>query len=463
MKPTIRHSLTALAVSATLAAPAAQATNGYFLIGYGAKARGMGGVGIALPQDSVAEATNPAGIAFVGNRADVGLELFNPRRDSGIDATGILGSNTGTVDSGSTLFAVPNGGYIHHLDNKTTLGFSMTGAGGMNTRYNQNVYANAFGPAVPTFWTGLGNSGAPPAFANTGTLGVNLAQAVLAPTVAYKVNDKNAVGASLLVGYQMFRAYGLGLFTGFSSDSAHLTNQGNDTAWGAGVRVGWTGKLNDRVTVGATAASKIYMQKFDKYKGLFAQQGDFDIPANFGVGIAVKADPKTTVAFDITRILYSGVKSIHNPGPTASQFVNGLVSTLTGGTQGNVANPLGTDNGWGFGWQDQTVYKLGVSYEYSDKWTFRGGVNYAKSPIPNDQALFNVLAPGVVQTHGTLGFTYATSPNNELTVAYMHAFRHDQSHTYTTANPLNPSTNLSYKVDFGMDQNALDVSYSWKF
>jgi long-chain fatty acid transport protein len=469
MKRIIKQSAAALAVAAAIGAPAAYATDGYFLIGYGAKARGMGGAGIALPQDSIAAATNPAGMAFVSDRADFGLELFSPRRYGGIDATPLGGADTGHVDSSSNIFAVPNGGYVHHMGGGLTLGISVTGAGGMNTRYDSNVYLDGFGKAVPGFVQLLNANGmaagAPSSFPNTGTLGVNLSQAIIAPTAAFKVNDNNSIGASLLIGYQMFRAYGLGLFSGFSSDPAALTNNGNDSAWGAGVRIGWTGKISDNVTLGATAASKIYMQKFSKYKGLFAEQGDFDIPANFGVGIAVKTDPKTTVAFDVERILYSGVKSLHNPGPTAAQFVGGLVSTLTQGQYGGVSNPLGTNNGYGFGWNDQTVYKLGVQYQYNDQWTFRGGVNYAKSPIPDNQALFNVLAPGVVQTHLTLGFTYSPTKNNELTVAYMHAFQHDQSYTYkTTVNlPNTGAMPISYTTDIGMHQDALEASYAWKF
>ena len=36
---------------------------------------------------------------------------------------------------------------------------------------------------------------------------------------------------------------------------------------------------------------------------------------------------------------------------------------------------------------------------------------------------FNIIAPGVVQDHYTLGFTYNLSKDSELTMAYMHAPR----------------------------------------
>ncbi len=56
----------ALSLAVTLAVPvSAFATNGYFLIGYGAKSRSMGGVGVAYGQDGIAAAANPAAMADV--------------------------------------------------------------------------------------------------------------------------------------------------------------------------------------------------------------------------------------------------------------------------------------------------------------------------------------------------------------------------------------------------------------
>jgi long-chain fatty acid transport protein len=50
------------AVTAALAAPAvAMATTGYFAHGYGLKAKGMGGVGIALPQEATGWISSSSG------------------------------------------------------------------------------------------------------------------------------------------------------------------------------------------------------------------------------------------------------------------------------------------------------------------------------------------------------------------------------------------------------------------
>lgn len=471
MVRTFKASLVSFAVAAALAAPAAYATNGYFKIGYGTKNRGMAGAGIAYSQDSLAPATNPSGLSFVGNRADFGVELFSPKRYGRLDAqAGMGGGDTGKVDSGATLFAIPHAGFAMEMGNLTA-GMSITANGGMNTRYNSNLFTDGFAPAVPGFATNLatmfpGSAATINANAmalgmnpnNNPSLGVNLSQVIIAPTVSTKLNENHAVGGSLLIGYQRFRAYGLGLFQGLSSAPLSVTNNGDDDAWGAGLRVGWTGKVTDNLTLGAQASSKIYMQKFSDYEGLFAEQGDFDIPAQFGVGLAFSPTDKTTIAVDVQHIMYGDVDSIANDGPTADEFFTALSGALMSPTGTyNGAGQLGTDDGWGFGWDDITVIKVGVNHRYNEKWTFRGGINYGENPIDDDQNLFNILAPGVVQTHVTAGFTYHPSRYQELSVSYLHALETDQDYRYTA------SSGAFFDTEIGMYQNALEISYGMKF
>lgn len=129
----------------------------------------------------------------------------------------------------------------------------------------------------------------------TGRAGVNLEQLFLAPTVAYKLNEHNAIGASLNIGYQMFQAEGLQNFANstFSSSPGNVTNRGYNNSFGTGFRVGWLGKLTNYLSVGATYQSRTYMQNFDKYQGLFAEQGGFDIPSNVGAGVAAMFERNT--------------------------------------------------------------------------------------------------------------------------------------------------------------------------
>jgi long-chain fatty acid transport protein len=218
-------------------------------------------------------------------------------------------------------------------------------------------------------------------------------------------------------------------------------------------------------SIGASYQSKLFMQELEDYAGLFAEQGDFDIPSTYGAGIAMHLGSKVTVAADWTRINYSDVAAINNEGPTANEFFDAFTGALVA-NPALIAHPLGTDNGWGFGWEDVTVYKIGVAYAHNSKWLFRLGYNYAESPYDDDQTLFNVLAPGLVEQHATAGFTYSPNPDSEWTVTYMHAFRNDQSFDYTgSLSALSGAdyTGFGFSTDNAMQQNAIEVSYGMRF
>lgn len=406
----------ALPFLALLSSEAAYATDGYFPHGYGVKSQGAGGVGIALPQDTLAIASNPAGLSAIGNRIDVGATWFRPIREAEIQGHPM--PINGTYEANETKnFIIPEFGYSHVIMPETTVGVAVYGHGGMNTDYEK---------PVPLF----GNS----------RLGMDLAQLFIAPTVAYKVTPTQSVGISLNLAYQHFKARGLQNFANpmFSGSPDNVTGKGYDHSYGAGIHLGWQGQVSDNVTLGAHYKSKTYMTKFDKYKGLFANQGDFDIPSSYGAGISVKATPKLTIAADVERINYSDVDSVGNS----------LANFFTA--------QLGSNNGAGFGWKDSTVYKLGVIYAATDNLTLRAGYNHINQPIPSSQTLFNIIAPGVVENHATLGLTWTFENKSELSFSYFHAFEH-KVHGHGSI----PAAFGGGEANLKMYQDAIGVGYSW--
>lgn len=420
----MRKLLIAAATAAAFAPLAAQATTGYFSHGYGIKAKSMGGVGIALPQDSLAAATNPAGMAWVGNRVDLGVDWFAP--DRGAEIVGNGAGLNGTYDgNGTASFLIPEFGYNRMLNPNLSLGVSVFGNGGMNTTYDSSPFKN---------------------FGGTSPAGVDLSQLFIAPTVAWK-SGNHSFGASLNLAYQRFKAEGLQPFTGFSGSPGNVTNQGYDSSTGYGVRIGWTGQVSPAVTLGATYQTKTKMGKLDKYKGLFANEGEFDIPENYGAGIAWKASKAFTLAADVQVINYNKVAAVGN---TADCLFAGACS-------------LGGTNGAGFGWQNTTVYKIGAMYELNPKVTLRGGFVTLKQPIPESQTFFNILAPGVVENHVTLGATFQMSATGELTVSYMHAFEKKVNGVGSIPPGFPPAGLGGGEANLRMSQNALGVAYGWKY
>ncbi len=400
----------------------ANATDGYFAHGYGVKSQGMGGVGIALPQDALAAAANPAGMGLIGDRVDLGVTWFRPQRESTISGNAFPGVDATYVGNDTENFFIPEFGYNRQISPNATFGVSVYGNGGMNTDYKNGI----------------------PLFGSTGSAGVDLIQLFVAPTVTWKLTPTQTIGASLNLAYQRFEAKGLQGFTGASTSPSNLTNNGHDNSYGAGLHLGWIGQINDTVSLGASYQSRTYMSKFDKYKGLFAEQGDFDIPSTYGVGIAVKATPQLTIAADLQRINYSDVASVGNLSLT------------------NLGNGLGSDNGAGFGWRDVTATKLGASYAYSDALTLRAGYNHTSQPIRQTDTLFNILAPGVVQDHVTLGATYVLPNKSELSFSYIHAFNENVKGSNSIPPGFPPAGFGGGNADLKMYQDSLGIAYGWQ-
>lgn len=422
------------------------ATNGYFSHGYGMKAKGMGGAATATAEDAFGGAVNPAKAVFVGDRIDLGADLFSPIRESTrTGSLGAAGSTTGpfdtSVESDTNYFVIPEFGYNKMVRPDLALGVSVFGNGGMNSDYSGGQYPAG---SCATF----GNTGAGNLLCGSGRLGVDLMQLIVAPTVAYKIATDHAIGISPLLGVQFFEANGIQPFAGFSTSPANVSNNGHDMATGFGVRVGYMGKLSPSVTVGAAYASKMKFSEFDDYKGLFAEGGDFDIPENYNVGVAIQVNPQVMIALDYQRINYGDVKSIGNPS-----------SNLGGCMFGDLTMCLGGNNGAGFGWRDINVWKLGVEYAYSKNLVLRAGLNHGDNPIRSSDVTFNILAPGVIENHLTLGFTYTTASGGEWTMAYTHSFENDVSGTSFLTNFGIPGTTAE-KIE--MHQDAIGIAYSWK-
>jgi long-chain fatty acid transport protein len=410
--------VTILVAAAAILPVSAHATNGYFLSGVGTDHKAMAGAGVALPQGSLAAATNPAGLAFVGDRIDLGLALFNPNRDyevtgapSGFEGT--FGLTPGKVESDSRYFPIPSAGYSRALGDAQALGVMFYANGGMNTDYPEATFYGT-------------------------NAGVNLSQMFLGVTYARKLDERNALGVTPVLAYQYFKATGLQSFAGFSSDPDNLTDEGNANSFGAGVRVGYLGRWLPQLAFGASYQSRTWMTPFEEYKGLYAEEGGFDIPSSWVAGIAVTPHPMLDVAVDVQQVRYSEVKSIANP----------MLPNL-------MMAPLGDEDGAGFGWDDMTTVKAGVQVRAGNGWTWRAGYSYGQQPIAESEVMFNILAPGVIQQHATVGFSKTLPGGRDVHFALTRAFSHD----VTGPNPLEAPGQQDIKLR--MDQWDVEIGFGF--
>ena len=92
---------------ALVMAGSAFATNGYFTHGIGTKNKGMAGSGIAMPEDAIDIANNPAVSVAVGNHLVVGAALFSPTRKYQTSSSQLNGQ-FGAFTIGPNRLAIPS-------------------------------------------------------------------------------------------------------------------------------------------------------------------------------------------------------------------------------------------------------------------------------------------------------------------------------------------------------------------
>jgi long-chain fatty acid transport protein len=414
-------SAAALAAGMAIAASPAQATEGYFQHGYGARQSALGGAGVADSDDPMALSLNPAGIVGVEQQLQIGISLFSPMRSfTGSGAPGF--TPTGEVESGSEYFPVPNLAYSQPLDDQSTLAIAVYGNGGMNTSYGP-VTNPACGPGNGVFCGG--------------SAGVNLNQLFVAVGYARQFGDNFSLGIAPIYALQAFEANGLIAFSGFSSAPTKFTNNDMDWSSGFGVRVGAELALGEQVRLGAAYQTKFDMSEFEEYAGLFEGGGDFDIPSNWTLGAAFDVSPDVTVMLDWRHINYSDVAAVSN-------------ST-------SIPLPFGASGGPGFGWDDVDAYKLGVEWDASDQMTWRAGMAFNNNPIGPEDVTLNILAPGVQEQHYTAGFTYNANEGNAIDFAFMY------SPEASVSGPEAPPGNPSHTIELQMSQFMLTAGWTYRF
>jgi len=456
MKSIRKLALSLATASMVLASGSASATNGYFTHGTGTKNKGMAGAGLAMPDDAISVANNPAAALFHTARLDVGAAVFSPRRSYSTSAS-LANGNGGAftigpndIDSSRNYFVIPHVAYNWALSSESALGLAFYGRGGMNTKWEGGTATfDPDGPGPAPVTTFPGTFGA-------GTAGVDLSQAFLDVAYARKAGDNFTWGAALVVAIQAFEAYGVGTFAPFTETfaasggtqfPANLSGNGHEFTFGAGAKLGFQANLGARTSLAAMYQSKISMGEFDSYADLFAEQGGFDIPANAKIGLTFRPSDGLAVSFDVEHTWFSDVDSVGNP------FSNVFACPTVAGM--DLSSCFGGSNGAGFGWDDMTTYKVGIEWGAGNDWTWRAGISHGDQPIPETEMVLNIVAPAVIEDHVSAGFTKKMGQSSELSFALMHALNNDAN----GPNPFDPTQTITLE----MYQWEAEVSYSWRF
>ena len=359
MKKTIKLALVA---ALALGATSAFATNGSVLIGTGAKARGMGGVGIGMSHGAESGLSNAALITSVkSTEVSFGGTIFMPNVKS------TLGAEP-TESSAANMSVIPEVSIASKVADNFYVGIGMWGTAGMGVDY-RDVNHGALAR-------------------NNYNMVTNLQLMQFGVPLAYKMDDLSLSVTPVL-------QYG-SLDIDYNSSSSRHAGVSQDLAFGYNLGVAYE---ISGITIGAIYKSEIEMD----YKGQLTSAGaDFGLtlsdklstPAEFGLGVSY-AFSGNTVALDYKQIKWASAAGYEDFGWEDQTVIS-------------VGYEYAADT-----WAARVGYNYAASPISEQDVTQAGG--YSKNVL-------NLLGfPGIVESHITLGGTYNFSEQTSVDLAYVFA------------------------------------------
>jgi len=260
----------------TITAVSLFATNGDNLIGLGAQARGMGGVGIATFFGAENALTNPALLSnSTGTEFDFGATYFAP--------SVTVNGHKSKADKNM----IPEISLSQKISDKVSYGIGMFGSAGMGVDFRDE----------PTLFQAR----------------TNLLLMKIAPSISYKVNPKLSIGFAPVIQYgalDIAFVYGGQFGPGVSDD------------FGLGYQLGASYDVNTQTRLGFSYKSSIDM-KYDKqisgagakfgFLGANALSDHLEQPEEYGVGISHNYN-NYTFAADFKKIKWSKAKGYKDFG-----------------------------------------------------------------------------------------------------------------------------------------------------
>jgi Long-chain fatty acid transport protein len=395
------------------------ATDGYQLIGIGQYAIGMGGAVVAAPDDPLAASiSNPAGLALMAPQAAYSAEIFNPTRKTNF--------GYGEIGSHSNVYGVPAIGWVAPaFGDGIVFGGGVYGTSGLGVNYLQrNV------------------GGSSPYALGTVQAYSSITFMQMAPSLAMKVNNHLAVGATLNIAaeqgsFQQTATKLPGLVQGMyqqqamkmgmpMADAAAFAQQAVPAgtpgglnlaspswAYGVGATLGVLYKVNNMVTLGATYKTPIIFTPMTWQEsgelsptGVVGSAGQYsghlNYPQQIALGLAIRPIPQWLISVE-------------------GQWIN-WAATMNNFT---IYGPWNSGPGYvklPMHWKNQWVANIGTQYDVNNWLQVRAGYTYGSNPISAGNIGNNLIFPAVVTNAVTFGATQKLGMGWKLTEAYMHAF-----------------------------------------
>lgn len=222
--------------------------------------------------------------------------------------------------------------------------------------------------------------------------GMTFERQLLAPGIMHELNDNQVLGVSAVFAYQSYGVANLGLrsiedpMPKFMQTPTYAPYE--ESGYGTGVRLAVRSEVAPGMAIDAGFQSRIDMEEFANYRGVYSQPADLDIPARASLGLAFQASNHSWLNLSIERVMYSDVNAF-----PSRMLPDRFLSLL-----GDSTSPR-------FSWDDLTVYSVGWSWSNGEDTQWRLDFSSRSQPSPTSRTLSQALDRELAENAMILGFS----------------------------------------------------------
>jgi hypothetical protein len=230
-----------------------------------------------------------------------------------------------------------------------------------------------------------------------------------APGIQQQLGENGILGVSAVIAYQRYSAANLGLFAANRPDQNPMLAsalQGGaysgfspyqESGYGTGVRLAVHQEVVSGIALDAGFQSRIDMEEFAAYRGVYSQPADLDIPARARVGLALQASERSWLNVAVERVMYSDISAF-----PSRYLPNRFLSML-----GDSTSPT-------FSWEDLTVYSVGYTWSDGKDQQWHVDLSTRTQPSPSSRLLSRALSGDLANHAMVVGYSRRTGDRSRL-------------------------------------------------
>lgn len=239
--------------------------------------------------------------------------------------------------------------------------------------------------------------------------GSSFERSYFAPGIQHQVGDSGLLGVSAVIAHQRYSAASLGLFAastpeqgaGFLHSSFAAVDSGytpfQEAGYGTGVRLAVRQEVVSGIELDAGFQSRIDMEEFAAFRGVYSQPADLDIPARARLGLAFQANERSWLSLAVERVLYSDINAF-----PSRNLPNRFLSLI-----GDSTSPS-------FNWDDLTVYSVGFTWSDGKDQQWHVDLSTRTQPSPSSRLLSRAIDGDLADSAMVVGYSRRTGERSRL-------------------------------------------------